>query len=668
MTETLTCDVLVAGSGAGGLAAAVTARLLGLEVVVAEKAPVFGGTTARSGGWLWIPCNPLAREAGIEDSPEDAYRYLQHEAGNAFDAERVSTFLQAGPEMVAFFRRHTALEFILGPHFSDYHPEAPGARPGGRSICAAPFDARALGPHLARLRPPLAEITLFGMMIGSGPELQHFFQATRSPRSALFVARLLARHVRDRLLYGRGLRLTNGNALAARLAKSAFDRGVPVWTSSPVRELILEGGTVRGALVEQPEGLVRIHTRRGVILACGGFPHDRARRARLFPHAPDGLEHFSPAPEENTGDGLALALAAGAALVEDLPNAAAWVPVSRVPCGEGRFGVFPHFIDRAKPGIIAVSPEGMRFTNEADSYHDFVQALQRQTPPGRPCRAFLIADHRAIRRYGMGFVKPAPFPLGPHLRSGYLIRAATPAGLAARLGLPVEHFTATLERFNAHAAKGEDPDFGRGRTAYNRYLGDPAHTPNPCLAPLTNPPYYALELRVGGSRHLRRPQGRCARPRLRRLRRPDPRPLRRRQRSCEHHGRKLSGRRHHARSRHDLRLHRRPSSCRPPLTPLVKPAPSPHVFPDGAGPPRSPLSSPASQGEPELGRNGHDHPKPCRLELGAAPCGAREPRRRSARNLVGRSGTDAAAHRPPHRDEGNKGGARQRDRGLHGPP
>jgi succinate dehydrogenase/fumarate reductase flavoprotein subunit len=323
MSETLTCDVLVAGSGAGGLAAAVTAHHLGLDVIVAEKAPLFGGTTARSGGWLWIPGNPLERAAGIEDSLEDAYRYLEHEAGNAFDSERVMAFLRAGPEMVDFFRRHTALDFVLGPHFSDYHPDAPGARPGGRSICAAPFDGSALGPELARLRPPLDEITLFGMMIGSGPELQHFFQATRSPRSALYVARLLARFARDRLLYGRALRLTNGNALAARLAKSAFDRGIPIWTDAPLRELVVEGGRITGALVERQGSVVRVHTRRGVVLACGGFPHDRARRARLFPHAPDGEAHFSPAPEENTGDGLKLAEAVGAAVVEELPNAAA---------------------------------------------------------------------------------------------------------------------------------------------------------------------------------------------------------------------------------------------------------------------------------------------------------------------------------------------------------
>jgi len=497
MTETHACDVLVAGSGAGGLAAAVTARKLGLDVVVAEKAAVFGGTTARSGGWLWIPGNPLAREAGIEDSAAAARRYLAHEAGNHFDAARIDAFLAAGPEMVDFFRRETAVQFVLGPQFSDYHPDAPGGLPGGRSICAAPFDARALGAHVRDLRPPLAEITFLGMMIGSGAELLHFFNVTRSPISAAYVARLLARYGRDRLFHGRGMRLTNGNALAARLAKSAFDLGVPIWLSSPVTRLIVEDGAVRGAIVARAGSKITVRARRGVVLACGGFPHDIARRRRLFPHAPMGTEHFSPAPAENTGDGITLGEAAGGALTLDLPNAAAWVPVSRVPHGNGREGVFPHFIDRAKPGVIAVTRAGRRFVNESDSYHDFVQAMQRATAPGEECAAFLIADHPTLRHYGLGFAKPAPVPLSPYLRSGYLLRGATLGALAERAGIDPAALVATVARYNEAAVRGEDPEFGRGRSAYNRYLGDPARKPNPCVGPITTGPFYALKLVPG---------------------------------------------------------------------------------------------------------------------------------------------------------------------------
>ena len=489
-------DVLVVGSGAGGLSAAVTARKLGLDVVVAEKEALFGGATARSGGWLWIPCNPPARREGVPDTPEAARRYLQHEAGNHFDAPRVDAFLENGPRMVAFFEQETSLQFQLGPQFSDYHPDAPGGTPGGRSIVAAPFDGRELGAEIKRLRPPLREITFVGMMIGSGKELLHFFNVTRSARSAAFVARLLVRYGRDLARHGRAMRLTNGNALAGRLAKSAFDLGVPIWTGAPVTELIREDGRVVGAVVQRDGKPVRVLAARGVVLAAGGFPQDSARRKAMYPHAPTGAEHFSPAPPGNTGDGLRLGEAVGAKAEDRYPNAAAWVPVSQVRHRDGTTGLFPHFIDRAKPGVIAVTQAGKRFVNEANSYHDFVQAMVAATE-GREHCAWLLADHPTLRRYGLGFAKPGPLPLLPYLRSGYLLRGATLAELAGKAGIDAAALEQTVAEYNQHASRGEDPAFGRGSTAYNRYLGDPQVEPNPCVAPLVTGPFYALKLVPG---------------------------------------------------------------------------------------------------------------------------------------------------------------------------
>ena len=490
------CDVLVVGTGAGGLSAAVTARKLGLDVLLVEKDAFYGGTTARSGGWLWIPCSPPARRAGIADSIEAARTYLRHEAGNHFDPERVDAFLRHGPAMVDFFERETAMRFVLGPLFADYHPDAPGGTPGGRSICAEPFDARALGAEKARLRPPLREITFLGMMIGTGQELVHFFNATRSPRSAAVVAGLLTRHARDVLRHGRAMRLTNGNALAGRLAKSAFDLGIPLWTSAPARELVVENGGVRGALVEREGRTVHVRARRGVVLAAGGFPHDTARRRALFRHAPTGAEHWSPAPPANTGDGLRLGEAAGAAIDDRHPNAAAWVPVSLVPWRDGSTGTFPHFVDRSKPGVIAVTAAGTRFVNEANSYHDFVQAMVAATE-GREHAAWFICDHVAQRRYGLGFAKPFPLPLAPYLRSGYLKRGRTWAELAAATGIDAAALERTVAEFNGPARRGEDPQFGRGSTAYNRSLGDPLVEPNPCVAPLERAPFYAVKVVPG---------------------------------------------------------------------------------------------------------------------------------------------------------------------------
>jgi succinate dehydrogenase/fumarate reductase flavoprotein subunit len=495
--ETYECDALVVGSGCAGMSAAVTAGHHGLNVLVVEKEPRFGGTTARSGGWLWIPGTSLAKDWGIEESPEQARTYLRHEAGNSFDAARVDAFLSKGPEAVDFFTTKTALRFDMPLTFPDYHAEAPGGAQGGRSMVTRPFDGHELGPKLKDIGSPLPELTVFGMMLGSGKEIIHFMRATKSLVSAFYVAKRLSRHAVDVMRYGRGMTLTNGNALAGRLAKSAFDLNIPLWLSSPVRELIMENGAVRGAIVERDGKSVRVTAKRGVVLACGGFPHDVIRRKAMFPHAPTGREHFSPGPTGNTGDGLRLAETAGGRVEDSLPNAAAWVPVSVTTRKDGSKGVMPHFIDRAKPGVIAVTRGGERFANEGNSYHDFVQEMMKAAKPGEEISAFLLCDHRALRKYGLGCVPPFPMPLGHHLSTGYLKRGETLAELAANAGIDAAGLEATVNAFNEAAANGQDPAFGKGSRAYNRYQGDALHGPNPCIAPIKDGPFYAIKMVVG---------------------------------------------------------------------------------------------------------------------------------------------------------------------------
>src|ERR1700730_6507412 len=242
------CDVLVIGSGASGMSAAVTAAAHGLKVLIIEKEPKFGGTTARSGGWLWIPGTSLAKAWGIQESPDLARTYLRHEAGNSFDSARVDAFIEHGPKAVDFFTTKTSVRFDMPMVFPDYHAEAPGGTQGGRSMVARPFDGRELGNNVKNLSAALPELTVFGMMLGSGKEIVHFMRATRSLQSATYVAKRLSKHFFQVLRYGRGMLLTNGNALAGRLAKSAFDLGIPLWLSSPAKELILDGGAVRGAV------------------------------------------------------------------------------------------------------------------------------------------------------------------------------------------------------------------------------------------------------------------------------------------------------------------------------------------------------------------------------------------------------------------------------------
>ncbi len=493
--ETARCDVLVIGSGAGGMAAAITARHHGLDVITVEKDAYFGGTTARSGGWLWVPCNDPAIKSGVKDSIDAARTYLQNEAGNHFDPRRVDTFLAMGPRMVEFFERNTAVRFFSSPSLPDYHNDVPGSA-AGRAICAEPFDARALGEDIAKLRPVLREMTFLGMAVSSGTELHHFKNATRSLASAAFVARRLAYHAIDLAKHGRSMRLTNGNALSGRLMKSAKDLNIPVWLSAPAKELIVVDGAVRGARVEREGKPVRIEARRAVVLACGGFPEDPARCRTLFPFSQQS-EYWTLASPGNTGDGLRMAEAAGAMVEETLPNAAAWVPVSRVPWPDGSTGTYAHVIDRAQPGIIAVTEDGRRFTNEGASYHDFVVDMTTACQ-GRPkVEAFLVCDHRTLRRYGMGFVKPFPVPFASQIRSGYLLKGETLKALAERAGIDAATFEATVEAYNVHAREGRDPAFGKGATVYSRFMGDPAATLNPCVAPVQDPPFYAIKVVPG---------------------------------------------------------------------------------------------------------------------------------------------------------------------------
>ncbi|WID96654.1 FAD-dependent oxidoreductase [Bosea vestrisii] len=499
MSEALpaSCDLLVIGSGAGGLAAAVTAAALGLDVVVVEKEDHFGGTTAWSGGWMWLPRNPLALAAGIDEDEATIRTYLRHELGDDYDEAFVTTLLEQGPRMVSFFQRETAVDFVDGNLIPDFHGKTPGASTGGRSLCAKPFDGRELGPRLKDLRPPLDEVAPFGMNIGSGADLRHFLNATRKLPSFLHVLHRLARHFADRARHGRGLHLVNGNALAARLLKSADDLGVTLRTSTAAVEMLREGDQIAGAVVETDGRRQRIRAGRGVVLATGGFPHDVERRAELFPHAPTGKEHWSAAPCANTGDGIRLGEAAGGHVQAGLPNAGAWAPVSLVPKPDGSIGRFPHLVERAKPGAIIVRRNGLRFCNEADSYHDVMQALFAATPPGEPAEAWLVCDDAFLRRYGLGRARPRPFPIRPWLRSGYLRRGDTAEALAADCGIDVAGFSGTLAQYNRDAAQGRDPAFGRGETPYNRVQGDPEHRPNPCVAPIGPGPFYAVKIVPG---------------------------------------------------------------------------------------------------------------------------------------------------------------------------
>ena len=496
-------DVLVAGSGAGGLAAAVTAAYHGLSVQVAEKASVCGGATSWSGGWAWTPGTALARAEGVTEDRSRFRTYLRAALGEQFTpaaAEKIDAFLEAVPHMVGFFHTKTSLQFVTGAQINDIYGHLPGAGTGNRSVGPQPVDARTFRPGLLKLmRRQYYPTSFFGMGIMAGKDLTTMLSASQwSPKGWVYAAGRVIPHVWDMVTTGRSQHLVNGTALTGRLMQSADDLGVQFRVNSPVQRLVTDAsGRVTGALVGGPDGGRYVRAARGVVLATGGFPRDVERRRRLFPHTPTGNEHWTLAPEGTDGDGLSMAESAGGVLDADMRSPAAWCPVSLVPLPGRRTGVFPHIMDRAKPGSIGVRRDGRRFVNEANGYFDYVDGMLQSTPVGVPVESWQIADSTFVRRYPLGFAKPIPMPLLPYLRSGYLVKGDTIEELAEACGIDPGGLVETVREFNEQAEQGQDPQFQRGATPFNRSGGDPKVHPNPSLAPLVKGPFYAVHVRPG---------------------------------------------------------------------------------------------------------------------------------------------------------------------------
>jgi succinate dehydrogenase/fumarate reductase flavoprotein subunit len=488
-------DVIVLGSGAAGLSAAITARAAGLSVLVLEKTDVFGGSTAVSGGAVWIPGNAGMAALGHDDSREKAMAYLHATVGNHLRTDVVEAFLDEGPRMVRFLEERAGLRLIPRAISPDYKPELDGAMQGGRSMDPEPFDGRQLGALFPALRSPYASFLVFGGMMVNRKDIDALLSATRSWQGFRHSLGLLGRYAADRLRWKRGTRLVMGNALAGRLLLAAQQAGVVLRRSVAVEALQQRDGRVTGVVVRE-NGTPRVVAANvGIVLATGGFAQNARLREKYLPHAE---MHRSMSPEGNTGDGIALARTAGAAMQEDYAGPAFWAPVSVLRGKDGSETVFPHLImDRQKPGLMAVNSAGRRFVNEATSYHDFVEGMHR-THNEAPCiPAWLICDKNFLRTYGMGLVRPGGPSLKPFINAGYLVEAPTIAALAARIGVPAGALADSVARMNEAARTGVDPEFGRGASVYDRYLGDPLHQPNPCLGPIEAAPFYAIAVWPG---------------------------------------------------------------------------------------------------------------------------------------------------------------------------
>lgn len=489
-------DVVVVGSGGGAMLAACRAADQGLSVLVVEKCEVYGGTTAISGGGIWIPCNHLAREAGAQDSYEDAFTYIQACVGEGMSKSRVHAYLDSGARMVRYLHEKTQVRFVTLPEYADYFQHHPGAKPGHRSLDPLPFDARRLGDEFDRQRPPLPA-TMVGGRIGM-TQAEARKMLGKHPGWVRLALRLMLRYWSDaawRLRSRRDRRLTLGAALVAALRLSLAERKVPLWLNSPLRELMLENGRVAGVIVEREGVRLSVRARRGVILAAGGFEWNQAMRDRYLPQ-PSRAEWSVTPPHANTGDAILAGAQAGGSL--GLMEHVWGVPVLQIP---GQPYAHPVFVERALPGCVVVDASGRRFLNENLAYTEFVQTMyRRQAEGGRAVPAWVIFDARFRRNYPFGPLLPGAFVPDDRLPENVrkiVYRADTPAALAARIGVDAVGLAETLARNNAAAASGVDCDFGKGNNVFDTYYGDINVQPNPCLAAIDRAPFYALKLVPG---------------------------------------------------------------------------------------------------------------------------------------------------------------------------
>lgn len=475
-------DLLVLGAGAGGMTAALTGAILGLDVLLVEKAETVGGTTARSAGSVWIPNSKHSKT----DTRELALRYLKGTVGNRLRSEMADAFLDHGPRMVEFLETQSELRFRAYPHHPDYAPGVPGSTTTGRVLEPVPFDGRLLGRDFAKLRPPLPEFTVLGGMMVDRTDIGHLLGAARSLHSLRHAVRIVLRHGVDRVQHARGTRLVMGNALAGRLLYSLMLRKVRIMTSVHVVEL-MGNERIVGAKLQSDTTTHSVGVRRGIVLATGGLSRNQHLRQRLLPQ----LSSHSPVAESAGGDGVTLGTGAGGHLGSNHANNAFWTPISLRKRRDGTTAVFPHLVlDRGKPGVIAVDAQGSRFVSEATNYHAFVEAML--ATGANPCH--LICDDACIEKYGLGMVRPRRMNLRRAVAEGYVKRAGTLAELAAVLRIEAQGLMATVARHNGFASTGTDLDFAKGSDVYQKNLGDAAHTPNPCIGPIATPPFYAVEL------------------------------------------------------------------------------------------------------------------------------------------------------------------------------
>ena len=483
-------DILVFGAGPAGMAAALTAASMGHDVLLCEKSSQVGGTAATSAGTVWIPENNQNIRSGFtSDTKEAARQYLEGLLNEPAHGQSVrEQFLEHGPAVIDWFENNTEVKFIPCGVYPDYL-DAKGAATSGRAIIPEPFDGRLLGEHFFRVRAPISEFMIFnGMMVGKA-DIPHLVNRFKSFSHFFHAGQLFLRYLIDRLRYPRGTRLMLGNALVARLYYSLIAKKTSFLFETKLDELILKNNRVVGAQVINGAEKIQLFARKGVIIATGGFGHNKQlRESFMTPTVP-----LSMAVPENMGEGIVAAQKIGALVRPNIHGTGAfWTPVSKTGSNQWA-GLYPHLaMDRAKPGLIAVNGEGKRFVNEADSYHHFVLAMLKTNHSKPTAPVWLICDAAFIYKYGLGAIHPGTSKLNPFVNKNWLVVANTLKDLALAIGVPASTLEATVELHNQFAVTGIDLDFAKGSTQLNQYNGDPSHKPNPCIGPIVGKPYCAM--------------------------------------------------------------------------------------------------------------------------------------------------------------------------------
>ena len=488
-------DLVVIGAGGAGLSAAVFAAIDGAKVLVVERTEWVGGTTAWSAGTTWVPGTHHAAKVNASDTLADVTTYLNHAVGTQAPAALRDAFLKNGPEAVAKIEALTTVRFRPYAKHPDYISDLPGSTLNGRALEPEPFDGRLLGKLFPLLRPPIPEFTVLSGMMVDRTDINHLLAMTKSWVSLKHSLSIVWRHLLDRLSHARGTRLVMGNALVGHLMHALSQQGtatLALKTSVTSIERDYKGRVVAVRL-SSATGNARVLAKKGVVLASGGFNRDPVLRADKLP----GISaEWCPAAPGHTGEALALARGLGAVEGQGAQSPAFWAPVSLRKRTDGSTAVFPHFVmDRAKPGMITVNQAGERFVNESTSYHLFalgMQAAQQAVP------AYLIADAKALRQYGMGMVRPGGKGLSPFLADGYLTEANSLQELADKLCISADGLAQSVANNNAFARAGVDTQFKRGVTAYQQNIGDAAAGGlNPNLGQISEGPYYAVKLYPG---------------------------------------------------------------------------------------------------------------------------------------------------------------------------